>query len=174
MAYVRFLGEWYNVAWLGAIAVGLILVLARRPGAGSRVSIFLVAAGVAGLTINGGLHDLGREPVGAKFLVVAAASLSIGALAAWAGPRIRRRLFPPVTGVTFDEPGLEGKPALVLAAGGEHGAGARARYRDEDGVSHVVRVHVDGDEGLALRFGRKIRLGAYDAPRGSYEALAPE
>ena len=166
MSYVEFLLQWYNLPWVAAaLAAGVGLAAGRRGPAW----IGAFVAGVAGLTLNGGLHDLGIGPIGSKLPLVAAASLACGALAGWGLPRLRRRLLPPVTGVAFNQPGLEGREAIVLSARLEKDGTGRARHRDEAGVSHIVRVHLDpGLDAEAVRFGARVRLGAFDDARLSY------
>jgi hypothetical protein len=163
--YFEFLGQPYNLPWLAAATAGLVTVVARalrrggRSGRGAAgaggpfsLSTFLLTAGIAGLTLNGALHDLRLGPIGPRQPVVAVASLAAAWLLAWGAPRLRRRVFPPVTAVKFNEPGLEGAVAVVLSRsappGGEPG---RARHHDVDGVSHIVRITPADDR--ALRFG---------------------
>lgn len=173
MAYLRFLGEWYNLVWVGATCAGLLFVaLARRePPVGPRASpaIALIAAGVLGLTLNGALHDFRVEPIGKWFPLVAVLALGAGWLVARSASRLRHRWFPPVRGVAFNQPGLEGEEAVVLSADLEHGRIGRARLRDESGISHILRVHLADEEGVgALRFGGRVRLGKFDPDRRSY------
>lgn len=173
MAYLRFLGEWYNLTWIAAVCAGLLLVLARRLGAQAvpRTSpgVVLIAAGVAGLTLNGALHDFRLEPIERWFPLVALLSLGSGWLIARGASRLRHRWFPPVRAVAFNQPGLEGEEAVVLSANLEHGRIGRARHRDETGTSHIVRIHItDGGKPDVLRFGRRVVLGTFDAARRSY------
>lgn len=176
MAYLRFLGEWYNLVWVGAVCTGLLLLALRRRGAsdaapGPRTSpgIVLVAAGVLGLTLNGALHDFRVEPIAPWFPLVAALALGAGWLIARSASRFRHRWFPPVRAVAFNQPGLEGEEAVVLTADLEHGRIGRARHRDQTGTSHILRVHLsEDDEGGTLRFGGRVRLGTFDPERRSY------
>lgn len=172
MAYLRFLGEWYNLIWVGAVCAGLLSVtIARRePPEGPRTSpdIVLIAAGVLGLTLNGALHDFRVEPIARWFPLVAVLALGAGWLIARSASRLRHRWIPPVHGVAFNEPGLEGEEAVVLSADLEHGQVGRARHRDEAGISHILRVHLADDGAGALRFGGRVRLGTFDPDRRSY------
>lgn len=173
MAYLRFLGEWYNLIWVGAVCAGLLVVAFRRrepsDGPRTRPGILLVAAGVVGLTFNGALHDFRIEPIARWFPLVAVLSLGAAWLIARTASRFRHRWFPPVRAVAFNQPGLEGEEAVVLSADLEHGRIGRARHRDETGTSHIVRVHLsEGDEAGALRFGGRVRLGSFDPVRASY------
>lgn len=173
MAYLRFLGEWYNLIWVGAVCAGLLLVVLRRRAApdGPRTSpgVVVVAAGVVGLTLNGALHDFRIEPIARWFPLVAVLAAGAGWLIARAASRFRHRWFPPVRAVAFNQPGLEGEEAVVLTADLEPGGIGRARHRDEQGTSHILRVHV-ADDGAreALRFGGRVRLGTFDPERRSY------
>lgn len=173
MAYLRFLGEWYNLIWVAAVCGGLLLVLARRaemPDA-PRASpgVVLVAAGVAGLTLNGALHDFRLGPIDRWFPLVVLLAAGSGWLIARSASRLRHRWFPPVRAVAFNQPGLEGEEAIVLSADLERGRSGRARHRDDAGTSHILRVHLaeDGDP-ERLRFGGRVRLGEFDPERCSY------
>ena len=173
MAYLRFLGEWYNLIWVGAVCAGLLLVTLRRrePPDGPRTSpgIVLTAAGVLGLTLNGALHDFRLEPIARWFPLVAILALGAGWLIARSASRFRHRWFPPVRAVAFNQPGLEGEVAIVLSADLEHGRVGRARHRDETGTSHILRIHLaEGGGSDALRFGGRVRVGMFDPERRSY------
>lgn len=173
MAYLQFLGEWYNLIWVGAICAGLLIVFFRREkrpeGPQASPGIVLVAAGVIGLTLDGALHDFRIEPIARWFPLVAVLALGAGWLIARGASRFRHRWFPPVRAVAFNQPGLKGEEAVVLSADLEHGRVGRARHRDETGTSHILRVHVaEDDEVGALRFGGRVRLGTFDPERRSY------
>ena len=165
MAYLRFLLEWYNLPWLFAAGIGVVIWFVGRR---RRVAVLLFAAGVAGLTLNGALHDLRLGPIGRWFPLVAALSLGVGWVAAGWARRLLARWFPPVTGVAFNPPGLEGREAVVLSARLVPGHVGRARYRDSAGVSNIVRVHLDPDGDTDLRFGSAVRLGSFDPDVRSY------
>lgn len=177
MAYLRFLGEWYNLTWVGAVCAGLLLVAFRRrelsDGPRTSPGIVLVAAGVLGLTLNGALHDFRIDPIARWFPLVAVLALGAGWLVARSASRFRHRWFPPVRAVAFNQPGLEGAEAVVLSADLEHGRIGRARHRDEAGTSHILRVHLaEEEEAGALRFGGRVRLGTFDPERRSYPVEA--
>lgn len=187
MAYLRFLLEWYNLPWLLAVGAGLLVMAERRrrrraaasgfrsatSGPSVSPSVLLVAAGIAGLTLNGALHDFRLDPVGRWFPLVAVLSLTAGWLIAWGGSRLRHRWFPHVGAVAFNQPGLEGEEAVVLSADLGPDRIGRARHRDEAGVSNIVRVHVvEGAEPGRFRFGQRVRLGTFDPERRSYP-IAP-
>lgn len=176
MAYLRFLLEWYNLPWVLAAVVGLVIWFVGR----RRAAVLLLAAGVAGLTLNGALHDFRLGPIGRWFPLVTVLSLGAGwGVARWV-TRHRARWFPPVSGVAFNPPGLEGREAVVLSARLVRGHVGRARYRDGAGVSNIVRVHLEGDGAADLRFGSAVRLGRFDPDRRAYRiepvsgSLAPE
>jgi len=173
LAYLRFLGEWYNLIWVGALCAGLLFLLARRSEipAGPRASsgAVLVVSGVVGLTLNGALHDFRLGPIERWSPLVIPLSLGTGWLIARGASRLRHRWFPHVRAVAFNRPDLEGKEAVVLSADLEPGRIGRARHRDETGTSHIVRIHVaDTGEPAVLRFGRRVRLGRFDTDRRSY------
>ncbi len=170
-AYLTFLSEWYNLPWLLAAAGGALLALVGRRRHLFSPSALAVTAGVAGLTLNGAIHDLGLGPIGPKFPVVAILSVSAGLIVGWLGPRLRDRISPPVAGVTFNQPGLEGREAVILSARvGEGGDDVgRARHRDTEGISHIVRLKLPEDRsGESLAFGSRIRLGRYDPSDRAY------
>lgn len=179
MTYLQFLGQWYNLPWLAAVGVGLLLGLRTRlgsrdrPAGGPRTSpaVVLVTAGVVGLTLNGAIHDLRLGSAEALFPLVTALSLGVGWFLAWGGVRLRNRFAPPVTGLAFNRPGLEGGDAVVMSGGVASDRTVRARLRDDAGVVHIVRVHVpEGQDARDLGIGRRVRLGAFDGERGSYDA----
>ena len=173
MAYLRFLGEWYNLVWVGAVCAGLLLGLARsrEAAAGPRTSpgVFLLATGIAGLTLNGAIHDFRVGSLERWFPLAAGLALGAGWVIARVASEFRRRWFPPVRAVAFNQPGLEGEDAVVLTADLVPGRIGRARHRDESGTSHILRIHVaDGGEAGTLRFGGRVRLGEFDPDRRSY------
>lgn len=193
MTYLQFLGQWYNLTWLAAVGVGLLLGLtarlarrgpptgeagAARPSVAPRppkprtsLAMVLVTAGVVGLTLNGAIHDLRLGSPEARFPLVTLLSLVVGWFVAWAGTRLRYRFAPPVMGLAFNRPGLEGGEAVVMSAGAALDGTVRARHRDGAGVVHIVRIRVpEGRDARDLGFGRKVRLGAFDSHRGSYDA----
>lgn len=168
MNYLEFLARGYNIPFLalaaGAVAAGLYGRATRRRT--TALSTGLAAAALVGLTWNGALHDLGVPDIGRRFPLVLLVSLGAGVLIGAGLDRLRRRLFPPVEGVAFTEPGLEGNEArIVTRTAGPEPASGRAQWQDEGGVIHVVRVHTGGE---ALRFGRRVRLVAWDEARSSY------
>ena len=173
MAYLRFLGEWYNLVWVGAVSAGLLLCLARSQEAAvvprKSPGVFLVATGVAGLTLNGAIHDFRLGSIERWFPLAAVLALGAGWLIARVASDLRHRWFPPVRAVAFNQPGLEGEDAIVLTADLVPGRIGRARHRDESGTSHILRIHVaEGGESGTLRFGGRVRLGEFDPDRRSY------
>lgn len=169
--YLAFLSEWFNLPWLVAVAGGVLLAFLGPRRHLFSPSALAIAAGVTGLTLNGAIHDLRLGAIGPRFPLVALLSLGVGALAGWLGPRLRDRIAPPVTGVTFNDPDLEGREAVILSARvGEGGDEiGRARHRDADGVSHIVRIRLaDGGETASLPFGSRITLDRYDRRARAY------
>jgi hypothetical protein len=182
--YFEFLVQPYNLVWLAMIVAGVIALIWRarlrvRGSAGvpeappppvrTSIPVLLLTAGLVGLTINGALHDLRLDPIGPRQPLVTTISLAAGWLLAWGGPRLRRRAFPPVTAVKFNEPGLEGAVAVVLSRGiGSGDEPGRARHHGDDGVSHIVRVAPAGEH--TLRFGMKVTLGPFDDTKRAYPA----
>lgn len=197
MTYLQFLGQWYNLVWLGAVGAGLLFALkARMSGRGRIVArtpergdddtvrkatkdlegprmspaAALITAGVLGLTLNGAIHDFHLGPVPRRFPIVFFASLVGGWLLARGFSRLRHRFAPPVTGITFNREGLEGREAVVLSGSLDESGIGRARHRDAAGVAHIVRVHESGGEATELRFGRRVRLGRFDEELRAYAA----
>lgn len=181
MTYLQFLGQWYNLVWLGAVGAGLLLALRARSSerggtesrAGPRTSAatVLVAGGVLGLTLNGAIHDFRLGEAARRFPIVFVASLVGGWLFAWGSSRLRHRFAPPVTGLTFNREGLEGREAVVLSGSLDESGVGRARYRDPAGVAHIVRIYRrSGADSTELRFGRRVRLGSFDEALRAYAA----
>ena len=168
MNYFEFLTRWYNLPFvvfiLGGVIAGMVARSRRRRA--TVLSTGLVAAGIVGLTWNGALHDLGIEGYADRFGLVLLASGLAGAAIGIATDRVRRRLFPAVEGLAFTVAGLEGSEARIVSreVTSDPGSG-RAQWRDADGVLHIVRVH-SGD--AAIRFGRPVRLTAFDETSRSY------
>lgn len=134
-----------------------------RPG---WVPAAIFAGGITGLTANGAIHDLALGTPADRFPLVLAIATVTGVGLAFAGSRFLLRAFPPVTGVTWNQPGLEGSIAqIVTATSGAESPSGRARVRDSDGVVHVVRIHAAGG---SLRFGRRVRLCTFDDSRSAY------
>ncbi|MFQ5529783.1 MAG: hypothetical protein ACE5FP_05475 [Gemmatimonadota bacterium] len=167
MSYLSFLGEWFNLPFVGAILAAVLVGLRseRRPRPDVRAAALFIS-GIAGLTLNGAIHDLSLGSPADRFPIVLIAAALLGIGVSSGGSRLLRRLFPPVTGVTWNEPGLEGSIAqIVTSTAGPDSPLGRARVRDEHGVVHVVRVYAPS---VRLRFGRRVRLGPFDEVRRSY------
>ena len=150
-----------------AIAVGAAMVFRQhRQRRSGWIAAAIFLAGIAGLTLNGAIHDLALGSPANRFPLVFTLAIMVGIGVAFAVSRVLRRAFPPVTGVTWNEPGLEGSVAqIVTSTAGKDSPSGRARVRDTDGVVHVVRIHAPGG---SLRFGRKVRLGPFDDSRSAY------
>ena len=171
MSYLEFLARWYNLAFLALVAGGLAVGLAGRISGTRRPALAaaLIVAGIIGLTWNGALHDFGLADWERRFPVILIASLAAGSLVGFGVARVRR-LTPEVTGLAFTAPGLEGTRCLIVSRRvGPEPASGRARWTDEDGVMHVVRVHT---EAPSLRFGRRVVLRSFDPVGRSYLAEA--
>lgn len=168
MSYAEFLLQWYNLPFDAAVVIAAGLAVFGHRIGGSSLGWPLFILGVTGLTLNGAIHDLALGSPASSFPVVLALALVSSAGLTHLGRRIRSKMFPQVTGVTWNQPGLDGSQAQVVSpTGGPDSPKGRARVRDEYGVSHVVRIHSDG---AALRFGKRIRLGAFDESTESYPA----
>ena len=168
MEYLEFLASWFNLPYVVAVAVGVVMAFRRRRnGKGTRrLAAAVFVAGITGLTLNGAIHDLGLGSPASRFPLVLVVAALMGIGLSFAAFRVLRRLFPPVTGVTWNEPGLEGSIAqIVTSTAGPQSPGGRARVRDAEGIVHVVRVHASGGP---LRFGRRVRLGSFDDTRQAY------
>ncbi|MDT8435347.1 MAG: hypothetical protein RRA92_01205 [Gemmatimonadota bacterium] len=166
--YLAFLGRWYNLPFLGLVAAGLGLRLVTRAGRRRPpgLSVDLLAMGVVGLTLNGALHDFGVMEIGARFPVVLGVAAVAGHLIGRGVRALRRKVLPPVEGVAFTAPGMEGAEARIVSRyAGAQPASGRAQWQDEAGVLHIVRIHTGGEE---LRFGRRVRLVGYLQAETSY------
>lgn len=168
MSYGEFLVQWYNLIFLAAGALGLFLALTGRsrerdpfPPAAAALAVSL-----AGLTLNGAVHDLGLGDPADHFWWVIPASLLLGGgasrLLTWA----RDRWFPPIRGVRWNPGDRVGAEARVVSATvtGEHGSG-RAQWQDRDGVLTLVRCHTDGG---TMNFGARVRLERWNEEAESY------
>lgn len=168
MSYLDFLARPYNLVFVGAGVAGLGVLLAGRRSGRDLILLHagLIAFAVAGLTINGAIHDLRLGDPGGRFPTVVASSAVVAAVSAWAARAVRDRFFPRVHGVRFNERGQEGVRARVVSreVGAEPGSG-RAQWHDGDGILHLVSCH--SEEG-SLRFGSVVRLEEFDDEHGSY------
>lgn len=168
MSYLEFLGRPYNLAFL---ALGLAALAIRVADARADRDLFAwfagsLAACIVGLTINGAIHDLALGDPAESFPLVLGVSLAAAIPVGWGAARVRRRLFPPVESVRFNEPGHRGVEARIVSreVGDAPGSG-RAQWHDGEGGLHMVRCHTrDG----TLRFGSKVRLEAFDEEQESY------
>lgn len=172
MSYLEFLVQPFNLPFLVAALLGMAAVPVgrrlRRSGLGPAAG--LMAAGVCGLTWNGAIHDLGLGSPAPRLPLVLAFSAVLGAASGWGAVRLRDRWFRPIRGVAVTEPGHEGTEAVLVSrrTGPAPGSG-RAQWQDGSGILHVVRCHTSGP---VLRFGRTVRLGAYDPVGRSYRVSA--
>lgn len=172
MTYFDFLGHWYNLAFLAIGAAGLVCAAWGRVRGRDlfRAATTLLVAAVTGLTWNGTIHDLGLGSPAPRFPYVLVGSMAAGWLAGRWASRIRARHFMPISAVRFNRDGHEGVEARLVtrSAGVEPGSG-RAQWQDEEGTLHIVHVHTAGEE---IGFGRRVRLGRYDAGSESYLVAA--
>lgn len=172
MTYLEFLTRWYNLVFLALVVGGAGGLLLRRlsGSTGFRKALTLLVAGIAGLTLNGALHDLGLGPPGPRFPLVLAAAGLIGWIAGGWITRFRNRHLRPITAVRFNRPGHEGTVARLVSrdTGPAPGSG-RAQWQDDEGVLHIVHVHTQGE---ALGFGRRVVLDAFDSTTLSYGVRA--
>ena len=168
MSYLEFLARSYNLVFLalGVLGAGILWWSRRREEDLFLAHAGLIALAVAGLTLNGAIHDLALGDPADRFPAVLGLSVVIAAAAAGVGRLVRDRFFPPVREVHFNERGLEGVEARIVSRSvdGEPGSG-RAHWHDGDGGLHLVTCHTD--EGR-LEFGTTVRLEAFDDEHGSY------
>lgn len=168
MSYFEFLGRPFNLPFVGALVLGLAVLVANR-----RVSpdlfyghAWLLALAVTGLTLNGAIHDLRLGDPAGRFPAVLVISGLVAGAAAFAARRIRDRLFPPVETVRFNEPGLEGAEARVVSRRVEEDPGSgRAQWHDGEGVLHFVTCHTASG---SVGFGTTVTLEEFDDEHGSY------
>lgn len=168
MSYLEFLARPYNLAFLALGIASLAVRVIHGRGDRDLFAWFagLLAACVLGLTINGAIHDLSLGDPAGRFPFVLAISLVAAAPVGWGIARIRQRLFPPVESIQFNDPGQSGMEARIVSreVGEEPGSG-RAQWHDGEGGLHIVRCHT---EGPTVKFGRQVRLEAFDEEEGSY------
>lgn len=168
MTYLEFLARPYNVVFLAVGALGAAVLVASRR---REEDLFLLHAGlialaVAGLTLNGAIHDLALGDPADRFPAVLGLSVVIAAAAAGVGRLVRDRFFPPVREVHFNERGLEGAEARIVSRSVDTTPGSgRAHWHDGEGGLHLVSCHTA--EGR-LEFGSTVRLEAFDDDHDSY------
>jgi len=168
VAYLEFLGRWYNLTFLALGAAGVLTLLwgRLRRRDSFRTAATLVVTMVVGLTWNGTIHDLRLGSPGPRFPLVLVGSIAAGWLAGRWLCRVRARHFRPISSVRFNRPHHEGAEALLVTKGASAVPGSgRAQWQDEEGVLNVVHVHTSGEE---VGFGRRVVLGPFDEESQSY------
>jgi hypothetical protein len=143
MSYLDFLAEWYNLVFLAAGALALVVAAGNRLRGRSSLALpaGLLVAAVTGLTWNGAIHDLGGGSPAPRFPLVFVVAAAVGVLGGRTLALVRDRFFRPITAVCFNRPGYEGVEARVVSrdAGPEPGSG-RAQWQDTDGVLNIVHI----------------------------------
>lgn len=169
MSYGEFLLRWYNLVFLAAGALGAVVAFAgrSREGTGSFLpAATALATALAGLTLNGAIHDLRLGDPASHFWWVLPVSLLVGGASGLGLRWARDRWFPPVRGVRLNPPGEEGARAKVVSSSvDEAPASGRAQWQDEDGVLTLVKCHTG--EG-SMGFGADVRLESWDDEEESY------
>lgn len=168
MSYPEFLLQPYNLVFVAATVAGLGVLLCARSSERDLFPVHagLLALGIAGLTVNGAVHDLHLGDPAALFPRALAVSVVLAGLATGVAKWIRDRFFPPIRRVYFNERGLDGVEAKVVSERVEPRPGSgRAQWHDGEGSLHVVLCHtIEGSVG----FGRTVRLEAFDDENESY------
>lgn len=183
MSYFVFLVQWYNWPYLAGIGLGLAS-LARparlgRLGERSRrllgfrrasghviVRVFSLSMAVAGLTINGALHDYWPSAQERGFLPGLVVSTLLALLVTrWIGG-IFDRHFPEIKAIAWGSPDLSGRAGRVVSrlVSPDYRAG-RAQVMGEDETLHMVLCKTGEGE---IPYGAEIVLGDYDAEDGRY------
>lgn len=168
MSYLEFLGRPYNLVFLAAgfVGAGVLIVGRRREEDLFLAHTGLIALAVAGLTLNGAIHDLALGDPADRFPAVLGLSVVLAAASAGVGRLIRDRFFPPVREVHFNERGLEGVEARIVSRSVDADpASGRAHWHDGEGGLHLVSCHTA--EGR-IEFGTTVRLEEFDDEHGSY------
>lgn len=168
MAYLEFLVQPYNLVFLAAAIAGVAVhMVGRRTGHETFPWVVaLVTLALAGLTLNGAVHDLGLGDPGGRFPVVLLLSLLLTLPVTGGLTWLRNRYFPPVEAIRLHAPGLEGVEGRVISKRVTEGpASGRAQWHDGDGVLHVFRCHTE--EG-SVGFGKKVEVVAHDEEEDSY------
>lgn len=168
MNYGEFLLQWYNLLFLAAAAAGLAVALfgRRLQRDAFPIAATILSVALAGLTLNGAVHDLRLgDPAGHFWWVLPAAIVSGGAFG-WALTWARNRWFPPVRGVRWNPPGQEGAEARVVTSSvdPEPGSG-RAQWQDAEGILTLVKCHTEEE---SMKFGAHVRLVEFDEEAESY------
>jgi hypothetical protein len=115
MSYLDFLAEWYNLVFLAAGALALVVAAGNRLRGRSSLALpaGLLVAAVTGLTWNGAIHDLGGGSPAPRFPLVVVVAAAVGVLGGRTLALVRDRFFRPITAVCFNRPGYEGVEARV-------------------------------------------------------------
>ena len=183
MSYLQFIIQWYNLPYLGSLALALAsmvrpgwfadlgMLLGRRLGlqtvAGqSVVFVFSLSLGIVGLTVNGALHDYWSSAQKPGFLPGFILATVVALLMARGVGRVRERHFPEIKAVRFGTATLSGSEGRVVSGrvSPEYLAG-RAQVMDEDGTLHVVLCKTREQE---ISYASTVVLGDYDPGDGRY------
>jgi hypothetical protein len=181
--YLEFLIQWYNWPYLAALvaAAGARIVPGRFVRLGSALcgllgleqvaahsiaSVFGLVLAVAGLTINGAMHDYWPDALGAGFLPAFALSLIVAAAGTRMVGKVLERHFPEIRAVGFGATDLAGHEGRVVSrsVGPEYRAG-RAQVMKSDGTLHMVLCKTRGEE---IPYGARVVLEDYDTDDGRY------
>lgn len=171
MSYAEFLVQWYNLAFLAAAGTGLVVAVAggrlgRDPFPFAATAL---AVGLAGLTLNGAVHDLRLGDPADHFWWVLPAAVAGGGVLGWALTWARNRWFAPIRGLRWNPPGQEGEEARVVSSDVDEEPGSgRAQWQDNDGVLTLVRCHTGSG---SMNFGARVRLEEYDESEESYRVV---
>lgn len=171
MNYGEFLLQWYNLVFLAAVGAGLAAALAGPRLGRDPFSLAsgCLSTGLAGLTLNGAVHDLALGDPAGHFWWVLPASLLVGLGLGWALTRARDRWFAPIRGVRWNPGGEEGSEARVVSSSVDEAPGSgRAQWQDEEGVVTLVRCHTGGG---TMKFGARVRLEEFDEADESYRVV---
>lgn len=183
MTYLEFLLQWYNWPYLAALVLAALAralpTFFRKPGTalGATLSlrqvaphtilaIFLLSLGVAGLTINGALHDYTPDRLSVGFLPALLLSVMLAATATHVVGRVLQRHFPEIRAVGFGARNLAGREGRVVSrrVAPEYRAG-RAQVMMGDGTLHMVLCKT---REVVIPYGARVVLEEYDSEDGRY------
>lgn len=183
MNYLTFLIQWYNWPYLAGLLVvalslarpallgglgarlGLWLGLKRASGY-SVLRVFAVSLTVAGLTVNGALHDYWPAAQERGFFAGLVVTVLLSAVVTRLVGRVFEEHFPEIKAVSWGASGLSGSEGRVVSrmVSSDYRAG-RAQVMGDDETLHIIMCKTRGGE---IPLGALVMLGDYDDEDGRY------
>ncbi len=189
MNYLQFLVQWYNWPYLAALLLAALSLAPlsvldgggralgewlgfRRVSGRTAVRTFALAFCVAGLTINGALHDYWPAAQEKGFVPGLILTTAGALLFTRAFCRSLERNFPEIRAVGWGSPNLSGHEGRVVSrlVSPDYRAGRAQVMVEDDETLHMVMIKTREGE---IPYGATVVLGEYDDSDGRYYVEVP-